>query len=715
MKIDFDSNTQQTKTELDEKFFSIADPAFIFDLLRNKIYSDPIAAVCRELTCNALDAHREVGNGDVPIVVNLPNHQEPYFKVKDFGPGISPQRIDDIYLKYAASTKRDTNDQIGAFGIGAKSPFSYSESFTIVTNHNGKCYNYAAFIDESRIGKLILLSESDTTEPNGTEIIVPVKANDFGNFVSNTEKATRHWKVKPRFTGGTVPYFNVAPVVKGNGWFTSVDKEHYYNQSIKVLVGEIEYALDLNAASRPGLRGAVPHSSGSFADISVLSSFSSDLYLCFSVGEVSLTANRESIYLDAATKQVIKDRLTGVKGEFVKMIHDKVNSFPSFWEACCFVNQDLYNICRNTDILDVLTWNNTPIKNRIYAEGKFSIYEFNRSMRRGQEKIHRRTTASIPARQNITIIMHDCGSAEPTNRHIKKFFDDERKVDHLFVVMPNDSDNEDFDMDDFIEREGFTDIPYQLLSKHNTTIKTKKANDKVKFIISKFDSGSKGFTLSSVSEVKSDKNERVLVYLSKDAWRNYKQAVKKIGTDTKKPINHSLISAFLRYKTGYTVYGVDCDIPESRIRQVFPEIKFLHDCIDATYSEFDKNDIVEALWYRDQNFTSKIHNYVDVFLEKVQNQNSAVNLFCQAQKKAISTTTQQRNMLSLLDSLDFFRENDFSEALVKFAAERESLREMWKKVEIKYPLIAAISSYEMYNYVEHVIDYINMVDAKEEK
>jgi hypothetical protein len=69
-------------------------------------------------------------------------------------------------------------------------------------------------------------------------------------------------------------------------------------------------------------------------------------------------------------------------------------------------------------------------------------------------------------------------------------------------------------------------------------------------------------------------------------------------------------------------------------------------------------------------------------------------------------------MLNLLESLDFFRENNYSEEVEKLSSERESLRDMWKKVESKYPLLAAISSYEMNNYIEHIIDYINMIDAK---
>src|SRR6185369_4300729 len=95
--------------ELEEQFFSIQDQGMIFDILRNKMYSNPILAICREISCNARDAHREVGATEVPVHIHLPNTLEPYYKVKDFGPGISPDRMSNIFIKYTASTKREDN------------------------------------------------------------------------------------------------------------------------------------------------------------------------------------------------------------------------------------------------------------------------------------------------------------------------------------------------------------------------------------------------------------------------------------------------------------------------------------------------------------------------------------------------------------------------------------------------------------------------------
>src|SRR5271157_2965693 len=96
----------ESSGDLQEHFFSIQDQGMIFDILRSKMYSNPILAICREISSNARDAHREVGKADVPVEIHLPIGLEPEFKVKDFGPGISPDRMLNIFIKYTASTKR---------------------------------------------------------------------------------------------------------------------------------------------------------------------------------------------------------------------------------------------------------------------------------------------------------------------------------------------------------------------------------------------------------------------------------------------------------------------------------------------------------------------------------------------------------------------------------------------------------------------------------
>jgi len=139
---------------------------FIFDLLRSKIYSDPIGSICREVTCNARDSMREAGKANIPIEITLPTYLSPMLHIKDNGVGISPDRMENIFVKYASSTKRNDNTQTGAFGIGAKTPFAYSDTFSIVTNFNSIKYTYSAFIDETKVGKIALIDKIPTDDIN---------------------------------------------------------------------------------------------------------------------------------------------------------------------------------------------------------------------------------------------------------------------------------------------------------------------------------------------------------------------------------------------------------------------------------------------------------------------------------------------------------------------------------------------------------------------
>ena len=52
-----------------EAQFSIdGDSEVIFDILRSKMYSDKIGAVCREVASNSRDANREAGRGHIPAL-----------------------------------------------------------------------------------------------------------------------------------------------------------------------------------------------------------------------------------------------------------------------------------------------------------------------------------------------------------------------------------------------------------------------------------------------------------------------------------------------------------------------------------------------------------------------------------------------------------------------------------------------------------------------
>jgi DNA topoisomerase VI subunit B len=144
--------------------FKIALSAKAFKDLYSSRYSNKIQAVMREIACNAADSHVEVGTPNRPIVIHLPNKLEPWLSFQDFGPGLSEERLEQVYTTCYASTKSSSNSETGCFGVGSKSVFCYSDNFQVRNRHNNIEYNYSLFIDENGIPNLTCLSEEPTEE-----------------------------------------------------------------------------------------------------------------------------------------------------------------------------------------------------------------------------------------------------------------------------------------------------------------------------------------------------------------------------------------------------------------------------------------------------------------------------------------------------------------------------------------------------------------------
>ena len=110
--------------------------AMIFQMFTGGLYSDPVGTVIREITSNCFDSHveAEVDSKKVPVIVrlgkDLSGHHMSFI---DKGMGMSPDRVINIYGTYFKSTKRSSNNQIGGFGLGGKTPLAYAESFYVIT------------------------------------------------------------------------------------------------------------------------------------------------------------------------------------------------------------------------------------------------------------------------------------------------------------------------------------------------------------------------------------------------------------------------------------------------------------------------------------------------------------------------------------------------------------------------------------------------------
>lgn len=340
--------TTQTDGVSNEMFFDIGNKGIVFEILRSKLYADPIKGLVREYSTNARDAHVEAKKPSVPVELYLPTWDNPYFKIVDHGLGISKERIEEIFIKFGNSTKRNDASQTGMFGIGSKSGFAYTDQFSISTICDGKKRVYSAYIDESRVGKLALLSEENTKESNGTTISIPVKKSDYSKFISSVKEATQFWDVRPKIMNSSITYDEYTYLHSGTDWaiykHRNMADSYYSKKETFVVIDGIYYAID----------------STNF-DTSDQEVLRNPFMLKFKGGELSLSASRDTIHFDAKTKKAIQDKVAVVFKEFGEIIAKNVANAKTYREAIKTYN-DTYSILSNK----LLTSKLPPIKWKTY-------------------------------------------------------------------------------------------------------------------------------------------------------------------------------------------------------------------------------------------------------------------------------------------------------------------------------------------------------------
>lgn len=161
--------------------YEIAATAASFDILSNKLYSNPALAVLRELSTNANDAHIKANRTELSPVLHLPREDENFFKIRDFGDGLSEEEIACIYCSFFVSTKSDDDSQTGYFGLGAKAPFAITDEFFVTSFQNGKKMVYR-MLKENGIPTYELIEKSDTDEKDGIEILIKTFTKEFGSL-----------------------------------------------------------------------------------------------------------------------------------------------------------------------------------------------------------------------------------------------------------------------------------------------------------------------------------------------------------------------------------------------------------------------------------------------------------------------------------------------------------------------------------------------------
>lgn len=293
--------------------FSIDMNAKAFQVLSNSLYSDKPLAVVREISCNAYDA-----NPNRPFTIAAPSKASPQFVVRDYGPGLSHDDAMILYTTFFRSTKAQTNDSIGGFGLGSKAPLAYTDMFTVRSFQNGQVTPYVVFKNEKGIPQITPQPSAPTEEEDGLEVQVPIKHEDFGKFVTAIGRVLRY------FPEGSFKAFGASPdarevlseakdgswvvLKEGAGWGTT-------RKSVAVM-GPVAYPIEWNQVFTSWNSNRVTE----------------NYELHFPIGALDLAPSREALSYDKSTIAALQAAYKKIEREISEDVNRWAHTPATRWE-----------------------------------------------------------------------------------------------------------------------------------------------------------------------------------------------------------------------------------------------------------------------------------------------------------------------------------------------------------------------------------------------
>ena len=307
---------------------------FITTLLTSNLYSKPLESFFRETVANAYDSHVEAGtNEHILILIQDTNQYKTYrISIRDYGTGVSPERFDKIYKNIGSSTKRQSNDFIGMFGIGRFSCLSCADVAHITSYYNGKKYSYVMYKNGGGIN-IDQLSVTEGDFKNGLEVSIEKYIYNNNDLVKairglclfdrlhisyNGNNSTISSKVAD-FNDRKITHFNTfsrCSLLQGSNFFK---------------VGNVIYDCDKDWLNTQD-----------------------SLIIDLPIGSVDITPNREALQFTDFTNNNIKARIAAVKQELQDIVNSHINGNMTLSKFCSsFVFPSSYVIVEKDEQISI--------------------------------------------------------------------------------------------------------------------------------------------------------------------------------------------------------------------------------------------------------------------------------------------------------------------------------------------------------------------------
>ena len=382
--------TNESKV-LETNKFSMALTSKAFDAVISTLYSDRIMAVVREYSTNAYEAHQYSDIEHIPFDVICPTSSNPTFVVRDYGPGMSRDKISLEYTKVFESDKCLTNKYSGGMGLGSKVGFCYvpkNQKFLTISYYEGKKNTYECYRGSDGI-PIMDLVKVEYTEETGVEIRIPVSTYDISKFESAIHNCYMYFRTIPNIENTEVkPYVKTLTELETNEYsFTT----NFYKARCRI--GNITYEIRDSKLPK-----------GTLVEIPI--------------GDVTIESSREGLSYDNKTISYLNNLSIRIVTEIRSKINGLVSKSNCLYEAAIIRNK--YCGVYSGDIL----FNDRKIATRVELTSS-KVREFAYSKLSTARNV-------VSYYSDIIFVVKDCGSI--ANR-IKQYCYDKKLSTATFVTI----------------------------------------------------------------------------------------------------------------------------------------------------------------------------------------------------------------------------------------------------------------------------------------
>jgi len=435
MKVAKVKSSVQITGDIQSQQFEIVFDRHMVKILSDQLYEDKVLAIVRELSTNAIDSQKEAGVTR-KFQVHLPCWDDMNFWIRDYGVGMSPDKVDNIYRKYGASDRNESNDFTGCMGLGSKTPFCYyTKTFTVDSWYDGLHYQYACFLNEDGMPEIANMVEGEpSNEPSGVKVTLPVKKHDRYEFEEAAQSVYKFFETVPQILGNSVKIEKPNYTLTQGDWKYDEDEDH----GMRIVMGNVSYRVteealgELTTSQQRVVRAG--------------------FHVYTAIGDVGVTASREGLDYTNRTKTHIRSFVNDIIKDFNNKAQEDIAQAKNLWEARKrFIEYERASLQGIFDPSKI-TYNGKPLFtddgyidfNDMVRGGKIEVYSYKYSSWRQPERSRAR---QLKIGKDVLIYsndlkvggfvraLHQC-KAERKNVLLVKFLDMEAREDKDGNLIP---------------------------------------------------------------------------------------------------------------------------------------------------------------------------------------------------------------------------------------------------------------------------------------